>query len=77
MSTFRLPHFPHDRGHGAQAFFWAACGAIVLLYIFLAALGAFEPGEAEVVTAAVLVLAALWLGHSWGRLWRDEHGQRG
>ncbi len=53
---------------------WAACGGIVVLFILLAALGAVDPAEAEVLTAAVLVLAVAWLGHSWRRLWLEERG---
>ena len=51
--------------------FWVACGSLVLLGIFFAALGAYEPSA--ISTAALLVLAALWLAHEWGGLWRDEH----
>lgn len=56
--------------------FWVACGSLVLLGIFLAALGAFDPTEAVALTVALLVLAALWLAHEWGGLWRDEHHAR-
>jgi len=55
---------------------WVACGSLVLLGIFFAALGAFDPTEAVGLTVALLVLAALWLGHEWGGLWRDEHHAR-
>lgn len=51
--------------------FWIACGSLVLLGIFFAALGAYEPSVAS--TVALLLLAALWLAHEWGGLWRDEH----
>ena len=33
----------------------------MLLFIFVAALGAFEPGESVEFTAIVVALAALWL----------------
>lgn len=56
--------------------FWIACGSLVLLGIFLAALGAFDPTEAVGLTVALLVLAALWLGHEWGGLWHDERHAR-
>jgi hypothetical protein len=52
--------------------FWVLSGVAVLLYIFLAALGAIDPSEAVVVTAVIVVLALLWLAHEWGQLWRDE-----
>jgi hypothetical protein len=56
--------------------FWVACGSIVLLGIFLGALGAFDPTEAVGLTIALLVLAGLWLAHEWGGMWRDEHHAR-
>jgi hypothetical protein len=69
-----LPHFEpgahpvlESLGHA----FWAACGAIVLLFIFFAALGAVEPDEALELTIVVLALAVLWLAHAWRGLWRD------
>jgi hypothetical protein len=72
---FHLPHLEpgthpvlESLGHA----FWAVCGAIVLLFIFFAALGAVEPGEAPELTIVVLALAALWLAHAWRGLWRDE-----
>ncbi len=52
--------------------FWGLCASAVMLFILLAALGAFEPGEVEALTAGVLALAVLWLGHSWRELWRQE-----
>ena len=56
--------------------FWVACGSLVLLGIFFAALGAFDPTEALGLTAGLLILAALWLAHEWAGLWRDEHHAR-
>jgi hypothetical protein len=64
---------PHVRDSVAHAF-WAACGAIVLAYIFFAALGAVQPDEAVELTVVVLTLAVLWLAHTWRDLWRDERG---
>jgi hypothetical protein len=52
--------------------FWAVCGAIVLAFIFFAALGAVEPDEAIELTIVVLALAVLWLAHAWRDLWREE-----
>jgi hypothetical protein len=75
MATLHLPHFErdeHPRLGAALHLFWAACAAIVLLFIFLAALGAIDPAEAVVVTVVVLALALLWLAHAWRGLWRDE-----
>jgi hypothetical protein len=56
--------------------FWVACGSLVLLGIFFAALGAFDPTEAVGLTVALIVLAALWLAHEWGGMWHDEHHAR-
>jgi hypothetical protein len=59
-----------DRGVPRLA--WAICGVLVLVYIVLAALGAFEPGEAVVPTVAAVALAALLLAHEWRKQFRDE-----
>jgi hypothetical protein len=72
MTVLRHDHHDHRLLDAVRQAFWAACGAIVLLYIFLAALSAVDPAEAEVATAVVLVLAVLWLAHNWRRLWLDE-----
>jgi hypothetical protein len=74
-----MPHFErdqHPRLGGALHLFWGACAAIVLLYIFLAALSAIEPGEVVEMTVVVLALAVLWLAHAWRGLWRDEKQTR-
>jgi hypothetical protein len=79
MATFHLPHFErdeHPRLGSALHVFWGACAAIVLLFIFLAALGAIDPEEAVVLTVVVLALAVLWLTHAWRGLWRDERRTR-
>jgi hypothetical protein len=62
----RLPHF------GPARLAWALCGGLVLTYIFLAALGAFEPGEVVALTVAAVALAALWLAHEWREQFHDE-----
>ena len=69
---FRTSPDHHHHVPVAQVF-WAGCAALVLLFIFLAALDAFDPGDVLPVTVAVVVLAALWLAHEWLGLWRDEH----
>jgi hypothetical protein len=78
LTTLQLPHLNPDShpvlGTLAHAF-WAVCGAIVVLFIFFAALGAIDPSEAVEVTAVVLVLTVLWTAHAWRGLWQDE--QRG
>lgn len=57
-----------------RAALWAACGAIVVLFIFFAAIGGIDPGEAEIATLVIAVLALLWLAHSWRRLFGDSEG---
>ena len=52
-----------------QAIIWAVLGAVVVLYLFFLAVGAVTPDDAPAATIAVLVLAALWMAHSWRRLW--------
>jgi hypothetical protein len=61
----------HDHW-GPQRLLWAACGALVIVYIFLAALGAFEPEDVIVLTVAAVVVAALWLAHEWREQFKDE-----
>jgi hypothetical protein len=50
-------------------FFWAIIGALVVLYLFFVAVGGVDPGEDPAWAIAALVLATLWLAHSWRRLW--------
>jgi hypothetical protein len=50
-------------------FFWATCGALVVLYLFFVAIGGVNPEDDPAWAIAALVLAVLWLAHSWRRLW--------
>ena len=50
-------------------FFWALVGALVVLYLFFVAVGGVDPDKDSVWTIIALVLAVLWLAHSWRRLW--------
>ena len=61
-----------DRPPNPTHFLWAACGAIVVAYVFLAALGAFQPEEVIELTIAVVVIAAVLLTHEWREQFRDE-----
>jgi hypothetical protein len=61
-----------DRPQQPLHLLWAACGAVVVGYVFLSALGAFEPDEVIELTIAVVALAALLLTHEWREQFRDE-----
>ena len=75
MSTFHLPRShrgEHPSLRSLARLFWALCGTLVLLFIFVAALGAVEPSESLELTVVMIALAALWLAHAWRDLWREE-----
>ncbi len=64
---------PGDRARlrAISALMWSLAGGLVLLFIFFAALGAFDPAEAVGVTIAIAAVGLVWLAHAWPRL-RDE-----
>ena len=64
------------RATQVQAAFWAAMGAIVVLYVFFAVLGAVDPVTAPGATIVIIVVALLWLAHAWQRLRRGGHVSR-
>jgi protein-S-isoprenylcysteine O-methyltransferase Ste14 len=54
--------------------FWILVLAVVVLFAFFVALGAFSPGEVVGLTLVVILLALLWLGHAvWDSRHRDPH----
>jgi fatty acid desaturase len=54
--------------------FWILVLAIVVLFAFFAALGAFQLGEVMLLTVVVLALALLWVAHAmWDARHRDPH----
>jgi fatty acid desaturase len=54
--------------------FWILVLAVVVLFAFFVALGAFSPGEVMGLTVVVAALAALWVGHAfWDSRHRDPH----
>lgn len=54
--------------------FWILVLAVVVLFAFFVALGAFQPGEVVVLTLVVLALALLWIVHAvWDARHRDPH----
>ena len=58
--------------------FWVLVLAIVVLFAFFAALGAFQVGEVMALTFIVIVLALLWVAHAmWDTRHRDPAGWGG
>jgi fatty acid desaturase len=68
---------PHRRSRMMDTLsetFWVLVLAIVVLFAFFLALGAFEPGEVVIPTLVVVGLACLWVGHAvWDSRHRDPH----
>jgi fatty acid desaturase len=68
---------PHRRSRMIDTLsetFWVLVLAIVVLFAFFLALGAFEPGEVVIPTLVVICLALLWVGHAvWDSRHRDPH----
>ena len=53
---------------------WVLVLAVVVLFAFFVALGAFSPGEVVVLTLVVIALALLWMAHAvWDSRHRDPH----
>jgi hypothetical protein len=53
---------------------WVLVLAVVVLFAFFVALGAFSPGEVIGLTLAVAFLALLWIFHAvWDSRHRDPH----
>ena len=59
-----------------MAGFWAIVGAAVVLFLFFVALDAIDPREVRTLSLAVLVLAVLWMGHAWRRLFLTGSSSR-
>ena len=54
--------------------FWILVLAVVVLFAFFVALGAFSPGDVAGVSIVVGVLAVLWVVHAvWDSRHRDPH----
>jgi hypothetical protein len=68
-----MPHVPHRHEHtGLTQVLWGTCASVVVVFIFLAALGAFKPTEVIEVTVVVVALAGVLLAHEWREQFRDE-----
>ena len=53
---------------------WVLILAVVVLFAFFAALGAFQVGEVMLLTLVVIALALLWVAHAvWDSRHRDPH----
>jgi membrane protein implicated in regulation of membrane protease activity len=50
--------------------FWVLVLAVVVLFAFFVALGAFAPAEVAGLTLAMVALAVLWVGHA---MWTSRH----
>ena len=59
----------HGRRQNLIAAIWALTGALVVVYLFFMVLSDKKPGDAPVVSIIALVLAVIWLAHSWQRLY--------
>jgi uncharacterized membrane protein YhaH (DUF805 family) len=54
--------------------FWVLVLAVVVLFAFFVALGAFQVGEVMILTLIVAALALLWVAHAvWDSRHRDPH----
>jgi protein-S-isoprenylcysteine O-methyltransferase Ste14 len=52
--------------------FWVLALALIGLFAFLVALGAFSPGDAIWVTVVVVLLACAWIAHA---VWQSRHSE--
>jgi uncharacterized membrane protein YhaH (DUF805 family) len=60
--------------HTLSETFWLLALAVVVMFAFFIALGAFKPGEVVGVTVAVCALAVLWVAHAvWAAHHNDPH----
>jgi fatty acid desaturase len=54
--------------------FWILVLALIVLFAFFLALGAFSPSQGVGITVVVVVLAVLWVAHAvWESRHRDPH----
>lgn len=64
---------PDARNNALVAFLWALIAAAIVLFIFFAAFGGFDPAEAKTTSVVVAALAVLWLAHAWKRLFSKQN----
>ena len=60
-----------ERIRSMAAFIFAFCGGLAVLYVFFAAIGAVDIGDAIVATIIAVILACVWLFAFWRRLRSD------
>jgi fatty acid desaturase len=65
-----MPHRRSSMFATLAATFWVLVLAVVVLFAFFVALGAFSPGEVVGLTIGVVVLAVLWMAHA---MWDSRH----
>ena len=72
----RAEDIQRARLHTAWAAFWAILGALVVLYLFLLAIGGINPDNARGLSIAALVVGVIWIAHAWRRLWGGGFSSR-
>jgi len=69
-----MPHRQSRVLSTLAATFWILVLAVVVLFAFFVALGAFSPGEVAGLTVVIVLLALLWIAHAvWDSRHRDPH----
>jgi fatty acid desaturase len=72
--THQLPPRTSRVLHTLSDTVWILILAVIVLFAFFAALGAFAPSEVVGLTLFVAVLTVLWIGHAvWDSRHRDSH----
>jgi hypothetical protein len=67
----RIPRRAEDRRQRLRdmaALLFAICGGLVVIYVFFALFGAFDPGDAVVASLVAVGLGAVWFVGYWQRL---------
>jgi cytochrome c biogenesis protein CcdA len=72
----RAEDIQRARWHVVWAAIWAILGALVVLYLFLLAIGGINPDNARGVSIAALVVGVIWVAHAWRRLWMGGFSSR-
>jgi hypothetical protein len=68
--------YSHDPRRTAAAAALSICGGLAGLYIFFAAIGAVDLGDAVVATAVAVGLGVVWFAGFWYRHRRGEEALR-